>query len=232
MIFPRYHQLDSVRRMVADARERGVGNNYLVQHSAGSGKSNSIAWLAHRLATLYNEKDEKIFDSVVVVTDRLVLDQQLQDTIYQFEHKQGVVKKIELDSNQLAQALLSRVPVIITTLQKFPFVTGKIGDLPAGKYAVIIDEAHSSQGGEGAAEMKGVLAGAAIKKKVETRIEGENLTDIEEEILKTMAKRGRQPNISFFAFTATPKYKTLEVFGRKGEEKKPEAADPFLHRFL
>jgi type I restriction enzyme R subunit len=221
MIFPRYHQLDSVRRMVADARETGVGNNYLVQHSAGSGKSNSIAWLAHRLATLYNDQDEKIFDSVVVVTDRLVLDQQLQDTIYQFEHKQGVVKKIELDSSQLAQALLSSVPIIITTLQKFPFVTEKIGDLPARKYAVIIDEAHSSQGGEGAAEMKGVLAGAAIKKEAENRAEGENLTDFEEEILKAMAKRGRQPNISFFAFTATPKYKTLEVFGRKGPDKKP-----------
>lgn len=221
MIFPRYHQLDSVRRMVADARETGVGNNYLVQHSAGSGKSNSIAWLAHRLATLYNDQDEKIFDSVVVVTDRLVLDQQLQDTIYQFEHKQGVVKKIELDSSQLAQALLSSVPIIITTLQKFPFVTEKIGDLPARKYAVIIDEAHSSQGGEGAAEMKGVLAGAAIKKEAENRAEGENLTDFEEEILKAMAKRGRQPNISFFAFTATPKYKTLEVFGRKGPGKKP-----------
>jgi type I restriction enzyme R subunit len=221
MIFPRYHQLGAVRQMIADAREKGPGHNYLVQHSTGSGKSNSIAWLAHHLATLYNDKDEKIFDSVVVVTDRLVLDQQLQETIYQFEHKEGVVKKIDEDSSQLAQALLSGIPIIITTLQKFPFVTGKIGELPAGKYAVIIDEAHSSQGGEGAAEMKGVLAGAALRQEVAARWENETLTDYEEEILKTMIKRGKQPNISFFAFTATPKYKTLEVFGRPGPDDKP-----------
>ena len=105
MIFPRYHQLDCVRQLVADARERGAGTNYLVQHSAGSGKSNSIAWLAHRLASLYDDKDEKVFDSVIVVTDRVVLDQQLQNTIYQFEHKQGVVQKIDINSTQLAEAL-------------------------------------------------------------------------------------------------------------------------------
>ncbi len=147
MIFPRFHQLDAVRKMVTDARIKGAGNNYLVQHSAGSGKSNSIGWLAHRLATLYNDLDEKVFDSVIVVTDRLVLDQQLQNTIYQFEHKQGVVQKIDTDSAQLAAALSSAVPIVITTLQKFPFVTEKIGNLPARKYAVIIDEAHSSPGG-------------------------------------------------------------------------------------
>jgi type I restriction enzyme R subunit len=221
MLFPRYHQLDSVRKMAADARENSAGHNYLVQHSAGSGKSNSIAWLAYQLSTLYNHQDEKIFDSVVVVTDRLVLDKQIQDTIYDFEHKEGVLKPIEIDSTQLAQGLISGVPIIITTLQKFPFVTEKIGRLPARKYAVIIDEAHSSQGGEGAAEMKGVLAGAAIEKEVKNKAEEEKLTDFEEEILKTMAKRGRQPNISFFAFTATPKYKTLEVFGQKGPDGKP-----------
>jgi len=221
MIFPRYHQLDSVRKMVSDTREKGVGNNYLVQHSAGSGKSNSIAWLAHRLASLYNEKDEMIFDSIVVVTDRLVLDQQLQNTIYQFEHKQGVVQKIDRDSTQLAQALLTGAPIVITTLQKFPFVTEKIGELPARKYAVIIDEAHSSQSGESAIEMKGVLAGASIREETERITEEEILPDYEEEILRTMAKRGYQPNISFFAFTATPKYKTLEVFGRAGEDGKP-----------
>ncbi len=221
MIFPRYHQLDSVRKMVADARVKGVGNNYLVQHSAGSGKSNSIAWLAHRLASLHNDKDEKVFDSVIVVTDRLVLDQQLQNTIYQFEHKQGVVKKVDIDSTQLAEALGSGVPIIITTLQKFPFVTEKIGDLPKRKYAVIIDEAHSSQGGQSATELKGVLAGAAIKEEAKAKAEEEGLPDIEEEILKAMAKKGKQPNISFFAFTATPKYKTLEVFGQTGIDGKP-----------
>jgi type I restriction enzyme R subunit len=210
-----------VRKLVADAREEGPGHNYLVQHSAGSGKSNSIAWLAHRLATLHDEGDERIFDSVVVVTDRLVLDQQLQDTIYQFEHKQGVVHKIDKDSAQLAGALATGAPVIITTLQKFPFVTEKIGDLPKRRYAVIIDEAHSSQSGESAAEMKGVLAGTAIREEARAAAEEEGLPDFEEEILRTMVKRGRQPNISFFAYTATPKYRTLEVFGRPGPDGKP-----------
>jgi type I restriction enzyme R subunit len=221
MIFPRYHQLDAVRKMVADSRESGVGNNYLIQHSAGSGKSNTIAWLAHRLASLYNSRDEKVFDSVVVVTDRLVLDQQLQNTIYQFEHKQGVVQKIDVDSTQLAQALAYAVPIVITTLQKFPFITEKIGELPKRKYAVIIDEAHSSQGGETATELKGVLAAAAIREEILNNHDGENLADYEESILRTMAKRGRQPNISFFAFTATPKYRTLEIFGRPGPDGKP-----------
>jgi type I restriction enzyme, R subunit len=222
MIFPRYHQLDCVRQLVADACARGTGTNYLVQHSAGSGKSNSIAWLAHRLASLYDDADEKVFDSVIVVTDRVVLDQQLQDTIYQFEHKQGVVEKIDTDSTQLAEALAAGVPIIITTLQKFPFVTGKIEELPRHRYAVIIDEAHSSQGGETATELKGVLAGAAIKEEARARAEAEGLPDYEEEILKTMAKRGCQPNISFFAFTATPKYRTLEVFGQPGPDGKPQ----------
>ena len=222
MIFPRYHQLDCVRKLVDDARGRGTGTNYLVQHSAGSGKSNSIAWLAHRLASLYNEKDEKVFDSVIVVTDRVVLDQQLQNTIYQFEHKQGVVQKIDINSTQLAEALGSGVPIVITTLQKFPFVTEKMGDLPMRRYAVIVDEAHSSQGGETATELKGVLAGAAIKEEARAKAGKEGLPDYEEEILKAMAKRGRQPNISFFAFTATPKYKTLEVFGTPDSDGKPQ----------
>jgi len=222
MIFPRYHQLDCVRKLVTDARERGAGTNYLVQHSAGSGKSNSIAWLAHRLASLYDDKDEKVYDSIIVVTDRVVLDQQLQNTIYQFEHKQGVVQKIDINATQLAEALGSGVPVVITTLQKFPFVTEKIGDLPMHRYAVIVDEAHSSQGGEKATELKGVLAGAAIKEEAKAKAEEEGLPDYEEEILKTMVKRGHQPNISFFAFTATPKYKTLEVFGRPGADGKPQ----------
>lgn len=222
MIFPRYHQLDCVRKLVADARGRGTGTNYLVQHSAGSGKSNSIAWLAHRLASLYDEKDEKVFDSVIVVTDRVVLDQQLQNTIYQFEHKQGVVQKIDINSTQLAEALGSGVPIVITTLQKFPFVTEKMGDLPMRRYAVIVDEAHSSQGGETATELKGVLAGAAIKEEAKAKAEEEGLLNYEEEILKTMAKRGRQPNISFFAFTATPKYKTLEVFGTPNADGKSQ----------
>lgn len=222
IIFPRYHQLDCVRKLVSDTRTTGTGKNYLIEHSAGSGKSNTIAWLAHRLSSLYNTEDEKVFDSVVVVTDRVVLDRQLQDTIYQFEHKQGVVEKIEKDSGQLAESLKHGVPVIITTLQKFPFVTEKIGDLPKKKYAVIIDEAHSSQGGETATELKKVLAGAYIEEEAARDAEENDLPDYEEEILRTMAKRGRQQNISFYAFTATPKYKTLEVFGVPGTTGKPE----------
>lgn len=221
LIFPRYHQLICVRKLMADSREKGAGTNYLIQHSAGSGKSNSIAWLAHHLARLHDPKDGKVFDSTIVVTDRVVLDQQLQNTIYQFEHKQGVVQKIDEDSGQLARAITGGVPIIITTLQKFPFVTDRIDDLPRKKYAVIIDEAHSSQGGETAMELKGVLAGAAIREEARKKAEEEGLTDQEEEILRTMVKRGKQPNISFFAFTATPKYKTLEVFGRPGPDGKP-----------
>jgi len=222
MIFPRYHQLDSVRRLIAHSGEAGAGQNYLIQHSAGSGKSNSIAWVAHRLASLHNAQDEKVFDSVIVVTDRLVLDQQLQNTIYQFEHKSGVVHKIDTDSTQLANALSSGAPIIITTLQKFPFVTEKIETLPKRKYAVIIDEAHSSQGGEAAKDLKGVLAGSMVKEEAKIRAEEEELTDYEEEIIRTMLERGRQPNISFFAFTATPKYKTIEIFGQPGPDGKPQ----------
>ncbi len=209
LIFPRYHQLDCVRRIITDAGSEGSGKSYLIQHSAGSGKSNTIAWLAHRLASLHNEQDKRVFDSVVVVTDRLVLDQQLQDTIYQFEHKYGVVCKINEDSTQLAECLKNGTPIIITTLQKFPYVTEKVGALPQRKYAVIIDEAHSSQSGERATELKGVL-GENTNREVE---------DYEDVINQNMQKRGHQPNISFFAFTATPKYKTLEVFGtaQKGE---------------
>tara|TARA_B100000315_G_scaffold252069_1_gene288088 strand:- start:7595 stop:10588 length:2994 start_codon:yes stop_codon:yes gene_type:complete len=223
MIFPRYHQLDSVRKLVDHSCNNGVGSNYLIQHSAGSGKSNSIGWVAHRLATLYNKADEKVFDSVIIVTDRIVLDQQLQNTIYQFEHKAGVVQKIDEDSTQLAEAISTGVPIIITTLQKFPFANEKISQLPKRKYAVIVDEAHSSQGGETATSLTDLLASAFIKEEVEKIIEEENLKEDEKELYRSMLKRGRQPNISFFAFTATPKYKTLEVFGQAGADGKPAA---------
>ncbi len=157
MIFPRYHQLNVVRKLISTSREEGPGNNYRIQHSAGSGKSNSIAWVAHRLASLHTQDDKKVFSSVIVVTDRRVLDQQLQNTIYQFEHKDGVVKKIDQNSTQLADSLTSGTPIIITTLQKFPFIIQKVGDLKDRTYAVIVDEAHSSMGGQTASEMKGVL---------------------------------------------------------------------------
>ncbi len=167
LIFPRFHQLDAVRKLTADAKVKGTGHEYLIQHSAGSGKSNSIAWLAYQLASLYNDQDERVFDLVIVITDRRVLDQQLQDTIYQFEHKQGVVQKIDKNSAQLAEALVSGTNIIITTLQKFPFVLDKIREileknniaqLPKRNYALIVDEAHSSQSGEASKKMKEVLS--------------------------------------------------------------------------
>lgn len=226
MIFPRYHQLDVVRKLSADAIKNGAGKNYLIQHSAGSGKSNSIAWLGYHLAGLHDQNDKRIFDSVIVITDRLVLDQQLQDTIYQFEHKAGVVEKIDKDSQQLANALTSGTNIIITTLQKFPFVIDKVSDLPKRKYAVIVDEAHSSQGGESAKKMKDVLTvidSEGIREKgVEYKVGDEVEEDIEDEIRKSMLKRGPQPNLSFFGFTATPKAKTLEVFGQKQSDGKPQ----------
>ena len=155
VIFPRYHQWDAVMKLEADAAANGAGHSYLIQHSAGSGKSNTIAWTAHRLSTLHTAEDQKIFDKVVVITDRVILDRQLQDTIYQFEHARGVVVKIDEDSTQLAEALAGeQARIIITTLQKFPFVIGKIGEVPARNYAVVIDEAHSSQTGEAAKDLR------------------------------------------------------------------------------
>ena len=227
LIFPRYHQLQAVRLLAETARREGVGRNALVEHSAGSGKSNTIAWLAHRLASLHDAGDRRVFDTVVVVTDRVVLDQQLQDAIYQFEHKRGVVRKIDGGSRQLAEALEQAVPVVVTTLQKFPFVsrqllrlaeergTERTGVLPTRRCAVVVDEAHSSQGGEAATELKALLGGEALRAEARRRAAEEGRGDLEE-LFVAMAKRGRQANLSFFAFTATPKHRTLKVFGRGG----------------
>jgi len=222
-IFPRFHQWDAVLKLEADARANASGSSYLVQHSAGSGKSNTIAWLAHRLSSLHDADDLKVFDKVVVITDRVVLDRQLQETIFQFEHVWGVVEKIDKDSQQLAEALAGeQARIIITTLQKFPFVLGKIGDLPKRTYAVIVDEAHSSMTGESAKEMKAVLAGGD-EEKLLARAEAEDAAEeaahgdgedfLMDSLAKSAAARGRQANMSFFAFTATPKGRTLEIFG-------------------
>ena len=219
MIFPRYHQLDVVRKITANAKTIGAGKNYLVQHSAGSGKSNSIAWLAYRLSSLHNKENERVFDSVIVVTDRRVLDQQLQNTIYQFEHKTGIVQRIDKNSQQLADAISAGSHIIITTLQKFPFVIDKVGSLPNKKYAVIIDEAHSSQGGEAHKKMKEVLSSTNDNIK-ENEFTAEDF--ILEQIERSATARGQQKNISFFAFTATPKYKTLAIFGEKIGDEKPQ----------
>lgn len=236
MIFPRYHQLVAVRKLVGHAEAKGSGHNYLIQHSAGSGKSNSIAWLAHHLAGLHNAKDEKVFDTVVVITDRLVLDQQLQDTIYQFEHKKGVVEKIDENTQQLAKALAERVPIIISTIQKFPFISqaintmAKKGDTVAidtanRRFAIIVDEAHSSAAGETAQELRRILNKDGIESAVAAQILDEEddsglTAEARENMLREMAKRPRQPNMSYFAFTATPKFKTKVLFDEPGEDGK------------
>jgi type I restriction enzyme R subunit len=238
MIFPRYHQLDGVRKLVAHAKDHGAGRNYLVQHSAGSGKSNSIAWLAHRLASLHDAQDQKVFHSVIVVTDRRVLDQQLQATIYQFEHKTGVVEKIDEDTQQLARALSQGTPIVITTIQKFPFIARALSTLEkkgagvqidtAGKrFAVIVDEAHSSQSGETATALRGMLNKEGIEAAIAAQLSDEEDGDLSDEtkaaVLRDALKRARQPNLSFFAFTATPKFKTKAVFDEPGAS----GASPF-----
>jgi len=220
VIFPRFHQWDAVLALEADARAHGPGSSYLVQHSAGSGKSNTIAWVAHRLSSLHDASDTKVFDKVVVITDRLVLDRQLQETIYQFEHARGVVVKIDRDSAQLADALAGEAArVIITTLQKFPFTLDKMAALPNRRYAVIVDEAHSSQTGEAAKDLR--LALGATEETELTVAEAEDagfiaqaIDPVEEALARAVGARGRQANLSFFAFTATPKARTLEMFGR------------------
>lgn len=222
LIFPRYHQLDAVRKLEQDAKEKGAGQNYLVQHSAGSGKTNTISWLAHRLANLHDSKDNSVFDTVVVITDRRVLDKQLQDSIYQLEHKYGVVQKIDKDSNQLAEALKGGARIIVSTLQKFPFILDKVAELEKKRYAVIIDEAHSSTAGESMGALKEVLSAESLEEAQRLDEEAENKhEDPDDKILNTLKKRGPQKNISFFAFTATPKAKTLELFGTKGPDGLP-----------
>lgn len=215
MIFPRYHQLDVVEKLLADVKANGSGKNYLIQHSAGSGKSNSIAWLAHRLQSLHNAKDEAIFNSVIVVTDRKVLDSQLQDTIYQFDHVTGVVVPIKDGSQSLKQALNDGAKIIITTLQKFPYIYEDV-EATGKKYAVIVDEAHSSQTGTAAKKLKVALGDTeeVLEEYAKAEAEEENkVMDTEDNLLKELSTHGQHKNLSFFAFTATPKQKTLQIFG-------------------
>lgn len=223
LLFPRYHQWDAVNKLLNATLAEGVGHTYLVQHSAGSGKSNTIGWLAHRLASLHDAKDQKVYSSVIVITDRRVLDSQLQDTIYQFDHQQGVVEKIDENSNQLASALDKGKLIIITTLQKFPWVLDKVGGLGDKRFALILDEAHSSQAGKSAVKLREVLTkGKSDGTTAAVVVDGDDdLTD--EDVLNTiMASRQRPPNVSYYAFTATPKPKTMELFGRSGADGTPE----------
>ena len=216
LIFPRYHQLDTVRRLIADARDNGAGENYLIQHSAGSGKSNTIAWTAHHLAGLHGKDNKAIFDSIIVVTDRRVLDRQLRNTIMQFEQTAGVVKPIVEGSKELKTALESGEKIIVTTLQKFPVIVSTVGDLPGKKFAVIIDEAHSSQTGESSKSLKQVLAVSDLEEAEKLQEKEETGETLEDMIIKEIrSRRAKTANISFYAFTATPKQKTLEIFGNQ-----------------
>lgn len=224
LLFPRYHQLDCVNSLLGAVLKEGAGETYLVQHSAGSGKSNTIGWTAHRLSSLFDAANKKVFTSVIVITDRRVLDQQLQDTIKQFESTPGVVVKIDENSGQLAKALDGEAKVIVTTLQKFPFVLGKIGSMKNRTFAVLIDEAHSSQSGKSAIQLREALSSEGLDEEAD-EIPDTGIDDPEvssEEILeKIIAARKRPPNLSYFAFTATPKAKTLELFGRKNTDGLP-----------
>jgi type I restriction enzyme R subunit len=229
IIFPRYHQWDVVRRCHDDARDNGPGENYLIQHSAGSGKTKEIAWLAHDLSTLHNAVDLKVFDKVIVITDRRVLDRQLREQISQFEQVSGVVRTVSEGSKELREALGSeQAKIITTTLQKFPFVLRSLDEdetLSGRTYAVIVDEAHSSQSGESATDLKELLGSMSA----------EDL-DLDEDdgtpaaLLARLAARGKQPNLSFFAFTATPKGKTLELFGSHDEDGVPRAFHTYSMR--
>jgi len=228
LIFPRYHQLDSVRKILGALKTEGVGQSYLVEHSAGSGKSNSIAWLAHHLANFYQKETDKdrLFDSIIVVTDRRILDRQLQNTIKQFEQTSGVVIPIEKHSRELKQALESGKDIIISTIQKFPVISEEMTKLSGKRFAVIVDEAHSGQAGEDAKHLKKVLSVNLEKAEEEDKTD----FDLDDEVLKEIRIRGKQPHISYFAFTATPKNKTLELFGRKNDEGKPTAFHTYSMR--
>jgi len=208
LIFPRYHQLDAVRKLLADAKEYGTGKRYLIQHSAGSGKSNSISWLSHQLVGLFDKTSTSaVFDSVIVVTDRIVLDSQIQRNIKQYEQVAGLVEHIDKGSKHLKEALEEGKKIIITTIQKFPYIVNEIDELPSNTFAIIIDEAHSSQSGNTAGKMNVTLS------KVEDDVEDEWTG--EDEIVEVIKGRKMLTNASYFAFTATPKPKTLELFGEK-----------------
>ena len=218
-IFPRFHQLTAVKQLVDSARRLGIGKNYLIQHSAGSGKTFTISWLAHYLSQIHNQEDKRIFDSIIVVSDRKVIDKQLKDEVKQFEKKLGVVLWAE-KSSLLKEALETGRNIIITTIQKFPFVVDEIGKLKGRNFAMIIDEAHSSQGGEAMKTVKETLTYTSLEN---AEAEDPKEKDIEEQILEDIKTRGRMPNVSLFAFTATPKQQTLELFGEKQQDKSYQA---------
>ncbi len=226
-IFPRFHQFDVVRRLLDDAKANSAGHNYLIQHSAGSGKSNSIAWLTHQLANLYDENDQKVFDTIVVITDRRVLDKQLRETVLRFQKMDGVVAKVDKSSTQLVQALQSGALIVVSTLQKYGYLKD-LAEQPDKRYAVIVDEAHSSQSGETSREMKFSLSSTDQLDQAIVEEKGQELSDdpVTLELQRLQVARGKLSHLSFFAFTATPKQKTLEIFGIP-DPSSPKGFHPF-----
>ncbi|MGO1372393.1 MAG: type I restriction endonuclease subunit R, partial [Senegalia sp. (in: firmicutes)] len=218
VIFPRYHQLNCVREILDHVRKKGTGNKYLVQHSAGSGKTNSITWLTHRLASIHDEQNEVIFNGVIVVTDRTVLDEQLQSSIYQLEHKLGLVAKIDKDSSQLKDELEKGTKIIISTIQKFPYILDELSGTKDKRYAIVIDEAHSSTSGKNMMALKESLS---LEEAADLAIKEERqIVDTEDKINNELERFVDDSNISFFAFTATPKGTTLKLFGEKQDDGK------------
>ncbi len=221
LIFPRYHQLDVVKKLIDDVRVKGTGEDYLIQHSAGSGKSNSIAWLAYGLSNLHDKDDAPIFTSIIIVSDRRVLDSQLQETIMSFDHTPGVVETIGADktSQDLKAAINDNRKIIVTTLQKFPVIYEEVDEVKGKRYAVIVDEAHQSQSGSSAKMMKTALADTEEALREFAEQEGwdeEQALDNEDKLVQEILSHGKHNNMSFFAFTATPKKETIDLFGTEG----------------
>lgn len=217
LIFPRYHQLEVIRKLRETLIKEGVGKNYLIQHTTGSGKSYEIGWLSHLLTSLYRTPSDtkRIFDTIVVVTDRKVIDRQLQHTIKQLEQTRGVVNPVDVNSQQLKEYLEKGKDIIITTIQKFPRISETINELPGHSFGIIVDEVHSSQSGESSKHLKKSLSVEDVNE-----VEDDEYNDIDRRILDEIRSRGKKNNLSFFGFTGTPKNKTLEIFGRKNEEGK------------
>lgn len=209
IIFPRYHQIDVIRKLLADVLVNKTNCNYLIQHSAGSGKTNSIAWLSHRLMSIHDENNDNIFDTVIVITDRTVVDKQLQDAVLSLEHKKGTIQVINEDSNQLADSIMDGTKILVSTIQKFRFILDKLELLKDKKFAIIIDEAHSSTSGK---NMEAVTKALTTEEARELDDEFSD-RDLEDEIIDEIKRNGKQSNISMFAFTATPKPATIDMFG-------------------
>lgn len=219
VIFPRYHQLDVIRKVLSDVSENRTTQNYLIQHSAGSGKTNSIAWLAHRLTSLHDSDNKIIFDNIVIITDRIVVDRQLQAAIMGMEHKAGLIRVMDdkCTSADLALALKGNTKIIATTIQKFPYIVDTVSGLKGKKFAVIIDEAHSSTAGKDMAAVTMALGSGEVEVDTEATLDAEDI------IVDEIARNGKQENVSMFAFTATPKPTTLQLFGRVNAKGQREA---------